>query len=138
MTYASNDGVYSIVCKGAHTVYIRNDNMTRMLVGDVYHTDNKIYNTIDLRVGPVAILIPLRGVGQSIVRCSIHSETSSTVKILPIENIPSMLEVRREDGGKPNHGILLSNLFNLPIINTQTQSLSVEISLESIKSINGR
>ena len=43
-----------------HTAYIRNDNSTRLLVGDVYHAQ-RVIAALDLRIGPVGILVPLRG-----------------------------------------------------------------------------
>jgi hypothetical protein len=41
-------------------VYVRNKNTTRLLSGDVYRS-NMIVAAVDLRVGPVGIVIPLRG-----------------------------------------------------------------------------
>ena len=35
-TYVSKAGQYAVSCRGVHTAYIRNDNVTHMVAGDVY------------------------------------------------------------------------------------------------------
>ena len=51
-------------CNGVHTIFIRNNNISHVLSGDIYST-NTITNTIRLVIGPVGIVAPLRGNGGS-------------------------------------------------------------------------
>ena len=41
-------------------MYIRADNMTRILTGDIYHTPY-VFASLELQPGPVGIVIPIRG-----------------------------------------------------------------------------
>ena len=45
---------------GVHTVYVRHDNTTRILSGDVYRSSS-IISALNLKTGPIGIVIPLRG-----------------------------------------------------------------------------
>lgn len=60
-TYVRSNGLYSIHCQGVHTIYIRNENMTRILTGDVYFS-GIIRGVVDLKIGLVGIFVPLRGI----------------------------------------------------------------------------
>lgn len=103
---------------------MRNDHITRILTGDVYHS-NKMISSVELKIGPIGILIPLRGLGQTTFSCSITSSSQSIIihnpKVLP--NIIEFVE-------KPSYGLLLSNLFILPVLNVQTTSVSLEYKVE--------
>lgn len=37
-TYVKAKGNYILHCYGVHTIYVRNDNLTRTLIGDVYQS----------------------------------------------------------------------------------------------------
>ena len=59
---------------GVHTVYVRHDNTTRILSGDVYRSSS-IVSALNLKTGPIGIVIPLRGeeysVGGIVLWCSV-------------------------------------------------------------------
>ncbi len=42
-------------------MYIRNDNMTRILSGDLDLDELEVLTSVELKAGPVGIVIPLRG-----------------------------------------------------------------------------
>ena len=43
-------------------MYIRNDNMTRLLSGDLQSDELEVMTSVDLKAGPVGIVIPLAGI----------------------------------------------------------------------------
>lgn len=83
-TYVTHSGNYLVACQGVHTVYVRNNNMTHILAGDVYtqplvnqpqSVDNGLSNknkrgsllrtrmvsSVYLRAGIVGLVAPIRG-----------------------------------------------------------------------------
>lgn len=97
ITYAASAGSYVLSCQGTHTVYIRNNNMTRLLVGDVYSAggvDNgleelsaglgiagsssvlpllqsRVVGSVHLKAGVVGLVMPVRGVTRASASCHI-------------------------------------------------------------------
>lgn len=106
ITYIKLDGSYIISCKGVHTVYIRNDGMTRVLVGDIYNTDF-IHGIVELLAGPVALIIPLRGSAYTSYSCKISPNLSSKTSFLvhSVAHTPDSLELNDA------RGLLLSTIF---------------------------
>jgi hypothetical protein len=147
-SYVRANGYYQIHCTGVHTIYIKNDNLTRIIVGDVYHS-NHVVGSIDLRVGLVGIVLPLRGTGQTSISCSLSLAATPfqvgeplhvpdmidltplypNPRLSPNKNPSTFLEqpwdVKR--GGGP--GLLVSSLFSIVMQNPSTHSLNVDMQL---------
>ena len=105
-------------------MYVRNDNVTHTLIGDVYRS-GKISSSIDLRIGLVGIAVPLRGMGQTSFQCHLEPASNSIAVQLP-QNVPDLLEFPEV----PNKGYLLTSVFALPVHNLQSSSLTVEFTVE--------
>jgi hypothetical protein len=43
VTYVLTPGTYTLSCQGVHTVYVRNENLTRLLSGDIYGSNSMVY-----------------------------------------------------------------------------------------------
>ena len=52
--------------------------------------------------------------------------------------IPNLLEIESNFGGKVGFGILLTNVFSIPIQNTQNHPLTIEMKLEVSKGLEGK
>ncbi len=105
-------------------MYIRNDNLTHVLVGDVYRS-NQVWSSVDLRVGLVGLVVPLRGAGQAAFSCQVLPAPSGIV-VHPPRLVPDLLEL----DDLPGRGLMLSNVFALPVHNAQSHSVTVEFFLE--------
>ena len=130
-TYVNKDGIYSLHCQGVHTVYVRNSHTTRMLSGDVYK-GGAMFASVDLKTGPVGLVLPLRGAAQSTFACTISPEptpSSQSLMVLPPTHVPHLVHLPPSMGGVDSHGMLLSSLFVLPITNTQSHPVSVTVSI---------
>lgn len=132
VTYARANGVYSITCAGVHTVYIRNDNLTRVLVGDVYKS-GQIIASIDLKVGPVGIVLPLRGLAQSSFYCQMSPLSSQSILVHSPRFIPDAIEFP----DATNMGLLATSVFALPVQNLQSHSLTLEYRVEKPIGLEG-
>ena len=132
---------------GAHTAYIRNDNTTRILVGDIYQGQISVAS-VDLKVGPVGIVVPLRGVAQSAFSCRFTPVDKALQVIGPLQ-VPDLLELApvsaamaaaAVSAGKPQGvvGLLLSSIFSIVIHNMQSHPLSIDIQLEQPRGISTR
>lgn len=126
-TYVKTSGSYLISCYGSHTVYIRNNNITHVLVGDVYRS-GMIKSSVDLRIGLVGIILPLRGVGQTSFKCSIELASINSIIVYEPTNIPDLLDMNLPQyKGK---GYLLTSLFSIAIQNIQSNSIVIDISID--------
>lgn len=105
-------------------MYVRNDNNTRVLVGDVYRS-GKSSAAIDLRVGLVGLAIPLRGMGQTSFRCTLEP-APDTIAVFHPDQVPDLLEFPEVS----ERGYLLSSVFSLSIQNQQNVPLSIEFLVE--------
>lgn len=105
-------------------MYVRNDNTTHVLVGDVYRT-GRISASVELRIGLVGIAVPLRGMGQTSFHCRLEPAANS-IAVLSPQSVPDLLEVP----GVPGRGHLLTSVFALPVQNLQSSSLTVEFTVE--------
>jgi hypothetical protein len=94
-SYAHANGQYLIQCVGVHTIYLRNENMTRLLTGDVYQS-GKIISFVDLKTGPVGIVIPLRGAGQMSFSCTMKHHPDNSLLLFPVSKVPDLLELEPE------------------------------------------
>ena len=130
-SYIHAPGSYVVSCSGTHTMYIRNDNFTHVLVGDVYRS-GRIAASLDLRIGLVGFAVPLRGVGQTSFRCSIEPAASS-IAVYPAQNVPDLLEFSEV----PGRGYLLTSAFALPVQNLQNSPLTVEFTVEKPMGLEG-
>eukprot|EP00605_Chrysophyceae_sp_TOSAG23-4_P000665 GSChrysophyteH1.ASY1.ANO1.747.1 assembled CDS len=137
-TYVRKAGIYGLFCQGVHTAYLVNDGLTRLLVGDVY-SSGSIVTTVDLQVGPVGIVLPLRGTVGTQFLCQITEEihSSDTLLLLPLRNVPHLLELgenvlgtREAVAAMSGKGLLLTGVFTLPVHNTQSHPLSLSFGLE--------
>jgi hypothetical protein len=109
---------------GTHTVYLRNDNLTRTLVADVYRT-GRVAGSLDLRAGPVGIALPLRGVAQTAFQCSLEPAGERSIHVHPPQHVPDLLEFAE----LPGRGYLLTSVFTLPVQNLQSNALTVEFTV---------
>eukprot|EP01038_Epipyxis_sp_PR26KG_P004199 gene4199-5972_t len=127
ITFISSPGAYVVNCIGMHTVYIRNDNITHVLVGDVYR-GGVIKASIELKIGLVGITIPLRGVGQSSFYCQLLPVSKEqSIAVSPIENIPNPVIFNNHLNGR---GVVLSLLFSIPIQNLLNIPVTIDFQLE--------
>lgn len=152
-SYVKKPGYYTVQCFGVHTVYLRNDNATRVLVGDVYNSQ-LITAVVDLRVGPVGLVVPIRGSTQASFSCSIRMNPDGVALVAyPIMHIPHLLELSQpmstslakfngnknvNPNGKESMGLLLSSVFSIALQNAQGHPLSVDLQLEQPKSLTTR
>ena len=95
ITYAHSAGPHQLFVSGAHTVYVRNGGQTRVAAGDVYGAGT-VVSSLDLAIGPVAIIIPLRGRGG--VHFSVHLSQSpltaaDSLVLLPPRLLPNLLQL---------------------------------------------
>ena len=73
-TYVTKTSVYKIHCLGVHTFYIRNDNTTRLLIGDIYQNpDHPITASVELKAGIVGLVAPIRGIAQATFSCALKN-----------------------------------------------------------------
>ena len=82
MTYVTFKSPYLLQCPGIHTVFIRNNGLTRILTGDIYQGGH-VSSIVDLSPGPVGIAIPLRGAALMTFSCTL-SKIKSSVRALSI------------------------------------------------------
>jgi hypothetical protein len=80
-------------------VYIRNDNTTTVLAADVYRT-GVIFGTLDLKAGPLGIVVPLRGVGQMSMGCKIKASSASLLVHGP-RHVPDLVELPKQHERSP-------------------------------------
>lgn len=132
VTYARVNGVYSITCAGVHTVYIRNDNLTRVLVGDVYKS-GQIVASVDLKAGPVGIVLPLRGLAQTSFYCQMTPVSSQSILLHSPRFVPDAIEFPEA----ANVGLLATSVFALPVQNLQSHSLTLEYRVEKPIGLEG-
>lgn len=130
VTYIKTAGSYVVTCRGSHTLYVRNNNLTHILINDVYRS-GRLLSSIDLRVGLVGLVIPLRGVApQMSFHCSLEAAKNSILVYEPT-NIPDLLEMPSskaiEHKGK---GLLLTSVFSIAIHNVQSHPISLDIMLD--------
>ena len=125
ISYVKLDGSYIVSCKGVHTVYVRNDGMTRILVGDIYSTDI-IHGIVELYSGLVAIIIPLRGSAHSSFTCKITPQASPKTSLIvhSVLHIPDSLEL------SDARGLLLSTIFTVCIQNIQAYPLNINLNID--------
>lgn len=119
-TYIHLAGVYDIHCTGVHTVYIRTQNSTRLLVGDIY-TSGRVRGSAFLSTGLVGVVLPLRGLGGASFMCHFTPATPhQPIVSLGVSNIPNLLQLHRPSNNKLSmrmkkdmSGILLSSVFSV-------------------------
>lgn len=124
VTYVKAAGSYIIECQGAHTLYICNDFLTHTLVADVY-LSGKIRSSVDLKPGIVGIVIPLRAVAQAQFLLTITAAPAA-VAVYPPQMVPHLLELEDNRGS----GLLLSNLFMLPVHNAFSHSITLDFAVD--------
>jgi hypothetical protein len=94
---------------------------------------------LDLVAGPVALLLPIRGIAQTQVQCTITEKAAAgtSIELDAPQLLPSLLQLPSSLGGKTGYGVLLSNVFSITIRNLKAQTTSLEFSLESSKLMDG-
>jgi hypothetical protein len=131
--------MYLLSCPGVHTAYIRNANTTHVVAGDVYKS-KRIYSVVELKTGPVAIVLPLRGVGQIGFQCLLRKSSKPIELSLP-RLVPNLLELKfpKVDGksAKVGEGIFLSSLFSLQMTNTLLHTVYVTFKVEAPRGLSG-
>jgi len=131
--------MYLISCPGVHTAYVRNANVTHILAGDVYKS-YRVTSVVELKIGPVAIVLPLRGVGQMGFHCLLRKSVRP-LELSPPRHVPNLLEIKfPKMNGKPakkDSGIFLSSVFSLQITNTLLHTVHVTFKVEPPKGIEG-
>lgn len=110
---------------GPHTAYLRNDNSTKVVIGDVYRAQ-QIKSSIDLKVGLVGIVIPHRVLVQGAFACSL-TPAPPTIIAYPPMMVPHLLEL---PNSPPDKGYVFSPYFSLPVQNVFSHSINIEFSLE--------
>jgi len=130
VTYVKTAGSYVVTCRGSHTLYVRNNNLTHVLINDVYRS-GRLLSSIDLRVGLVGLVIPLRGVApQMSFHCSLEAAKNSILVYEPT-NIPDLLEMSSSKAsGHKGKGLLLTSVFSIAIHNVQSHPISLDIMLD--------
>jgi len=128
VTYIKTAGSYVFTCSGSHTLYVRNNNLTHILVNDVYRS-GRLVSSIDLRVGLVGLVVPLRGVAQTSFHCSLEAAKNSILVYEPT-NIPDLLEMPSKAAEHKGKGLLLTSVFSIAIHNVQSHSISLDVMLE--------
>lgn len=123
-TYVKSSGSYILDCQGPHTIYVRNDDLTRVLIADVYRA-HQVIASLDLKAGLVGIVFPLRVVLQSSFMCTLTPSPGS-IQVFPAKALPHLVETPL----KPGKGLLFSNVFSLPVHNPLSQTISLEFSIK--------
>ena len=163
-SYVKQSGSYSINCNGVHSVYIRNDNITKVVTGDIYYTRN-VNGILELKTGPLGIIIPLKATGQMQFTCTLSKVKSSLLVVGP-RHVPDLMELPKPKSrytlifylfianltgsydiiiitirGTPHRtgeGILLSNLFTMLLTNTLQHPLRVTFYVETGRSVDSQ
>lgn len=96
-----------------------------------------LHATLDLDEGPVALILPFRGIVQTQIQCTIKEPTTRNIELeLPLL-VPSLLQLPKIFGGKTGYGVFLSNLLSVVVRNLKSQVITVTFALESSKLIDG-
>ena len=112
---------------------MRNDNSTRLLIGDVYKS-GQIIATVDLKVGLVGLVLPLRGLAQGSFYCQLNALVTQSVIVHNPRFVPDAVEFPDVPA---NNGLLVTNLFALPVHNVQSHSLTLEFRIEKPLGFDG-
>jgi hypothetical protein len=123
--YVPVTGTYVIDCQGPHTLYIRNDQTTQILAGDVYRA-RKFKSSVELKAGLVGIVIPLRAVVHAQIFFTLQPSPTSLI-IYPPQMLPHLVEFENRRGS----GLLFSDVFMLPIHNPFNGAVTVSFDLET-------
>lgn len=115
-------------------MYVRNDNVTRLLIGDVYKS-GQITATVDLKAGLVGLVVPLRGLAQGSLYCQLNSMTSESIVVYPPRFLPDAVEFA--DAATRGTGLLMTTVFALPVQNAQSHSLTLEYRLDKPMGFEG-
>jgi len=115
-------------------VYVRNDNTTRLLIGDVYKS-GQIIATVDLKAGLVGLVVPLRGLAQGSLYCQLNAMASESIVVYPPRFLPDAVEFA--DPVTKGTGLLLTTVFALPVQNAQSHSLTLEYRLDKPMGFEG-
>lgn len=134
-TFARTRGFYVLYCSGVHTVYLRNDNFTHILVGDVYRS-GIMQSSIELQPGPVGILLPIRGAAVASFSCQLQPAPSS-LQVLGVSRVPDLIEFFPLFGGVDGKGLLLTSVFSLEVQNVQGHAISLDFLLKTSRGIDG-
>lgn len=154
-TYVRESGVYMLSCQGVHSAYVRSGRSTRLLAGDVYMA-GQFVAAVDLTIGPVGIVLPLRGVASAQFYCHLSQvvDKTSSIRVLQPRQLPHLLSFLRysdmyciskrtafaagldnewyhKENKAAGHGLLLLGLFAVPVTNTHTHPLSLSFKLDS-------
>lgn len=122
-------------------MFVRNDNTTRLLAGDIYQSQ-AISAVVELKTGPLGIVLPLRGTGQMSFTCSLAAAPKPLLLSAP-HLVPELLELppaERGQGGvsyRAGHGVIVSSVFSLRMTNTLNRPLLVTFSIEPPRGVNG-
>ena len=90
-SYIKQSGRYAINCNGVHTVYVRNDNSTKLVAGDIYQT-RVVQGIVELKTGPMGIIIPLKATGQMQFTCTLKVVQGSLMVVGP-RHVPDLVEL---------------------------------------------
>jgi hypothetical protein len=151
--------MYIINCVGVHTIYVRNNNHTQIVIGDVYRQkDSSVFSAISLKEGVVGITLPLRGAVQLSFSCTLAStksitidngrkatidlpnsiESKSTLMISAIKHVPHVLVAFDKRNKLLSTGKLLTSIFAIHVQNLEARSLTIEPHIESNKDLHLR
>eukprot|EP01039_Chlorochromonas_danica_P000609 gene609-659_t len=140
--YIAKSGVYLIDCQGTHTVYLHNDDQTRLFVGDVYHA-RQVRATMELKAGLLGVLLPLRISLQTAFRCEVQPAPEAVIAYTT-EEVPYIVELPTSSppggaaaGGGGGMGYLLSGVFAVRIYNPFPQAITLEYAVEKPFGIEG-
>lgn len=137
--YIAKSGVYLIDCQGTHTVYLHNDDQTRLFVGDVYHARH-VRATMELKAGLLGVFLPLRVSLQTAFRCEVQPAPEAVVAYTTDE-VPYIVELPSSSplggGGGGGMGYLLSGVFAVRIYNPFPQAITLEYAVEKPFGIEG-
>ena len=117
-------------------MYVRNDNTTRLLIGDVYKS-GQIIAPVDLKAGLVGLVVPLRGLAQGSLYCQLNTMASESIVVYPPRFLPDAVEFADPAATKGGAGLLLTTVFALPVQNAQSHSLTLEYRLDKPMGFDG-
>lgn len=117
--------LFNIVFPGGHTVYIWNDHKVQTLTCDVYR-GQILRTSLDIKAGIVGIVMPLRAVVQAQFLFSLQLVPNNILVYNP-QQTPNLLELETKRG----FGLLVSNVFLLPIHNVFNTAITVTFSVDS-------
>mmetsp|Transcript_37189 Transcript_37189/g.37869 ORF Transcript_37189/g.37869 Transcript_37189/m.37869 type:complete len:215 (-) Transcript_37189:2603-3247(-) len=101
--------------------------------------------SLSLSPGPVGLVLPLRGAGQTSFSCRLSEVTErekeskgEVLRVFPLQHLPDLLEERRVESDKTGHrdwGMLISSFLTVPVMNLLSTAVTVQLSIETPRQV---